>query len=530
MLPFHAERVAIDSTGKWAVCWVVLGEGNNGGRRADRRETQMAVVDVTALEVVAEKKLPFAVGSVALTADMLFASDEVDLAVQVLKPATLERIKLLQAESQVESISIYGGKTVVFGGEGTNVVVALPGLERVSVDRPDENLPSDSLILGASRLPGPVLRGTLMDEAATSPQLMVSPSGFLSFESRSDQNERFMKVQREFNGVPPKLRGRIPAEFEGGEVGGHAELLAVSADVIPEMRSQQERDHGDWPRERVDLSLRLSDLVNGQKKLSVPLASIYLEAERGQRLEHGLAAAEKTVVAIYGKRLFRWSANELKPTDFPQPMRITPRQPIFALEPKGPTRLKHAAQGGKAPFEFALEGSLPGASIDPASGTLTIESSVLLPKVQALLLAEGMMYLQRENQAAPVDGLRQYSVKSIEPFTKLVGRKPVGVPMAVPIRVRVTDADGRTDELQYSVFAEVPFKPVAEALEKRHSEAEEKKGAKPPVLPNDTPRGNADAAELRRKIEALEARIDLMARELGRLGKILSEKEDSPKK
>jgi len=76
----------------------------------------------------------------------------------------------------------------------------------------------------------------------------------------------------------------------------------------------------------------------------------------------------------------------------------------------------------------------------------------------------------------------------------------------------------------------VPFKPVAEALEKRHSEAEEKKGAKPPVLPSDTPRGNADAAELRRKIEALEARIDLMARELGRLGKILSEKEDSPKK
>lgn len=528
-LPFQAERVAIDSTGKWAVCWTVLGEDNNGGRRADRRETWMAVVDVSALKVVAEKKLPFAAGAVALTSDMLFASDETSLAVEVIKPASLERIKLLQAESQVASISVYGGKTVVFGSEGTYVSVSLPALERIQVDRPDERLPADQMTLDALRLPGPWLRGVLMDESATSPQLLVSPSGFLKFETRSDQHERFMKAQREFEGRSPKMRGRIPAEFEGGEIGGHAELSAISADVILEIRSHQERDHGDWPRERFDLSLRLSDVMNLQKKLSVPLASVFLEGEQRRHVEHGLAAAQKTVVAIFGNRLYRWTAGELKPMDFPNPVRIAPRQPVFALEPKGQTQLKHVAKGGKAPYEFALEGSLTGASIDPASGTLTIDPSALVPKVQALLIAEGIMHLDGENDASPVDSLRKYSVKSIDPFTKLVGRKPIGVPIAVPIHVRVTDADGGTDELQYSVFAEVPFKPVAEALEKRQSEAEEKKVAKPLTQPDEA-RPTANAAELRKKIEALEARIDLMARELGRLGKLLNEKENPPEK
>lgn len=108
--------------------------------------------------------------------------------------------------------------------------------------------------------------------------------------------------------------------------------------------------------------------------------------------------------------------------------------------------------------------------------------------------------------------------------TEIVGRKPQGVPVAIPISVDVSDAELSGDRLRYYVLAELPSAAVFEQLKKLDDERQKLLAAAPQsVAPKDPSNGTAlphrgeegeDIEQLSSRVDALEQRLDLITRQL----------------
>jgi hypothetical protein len=216
-------------------------------------------------------------------------------------------------------------------------------------------------------------------------------------------------------------------------------------------------------------------------------------------------------------------------------MRFQRQQSAFSVAAEGATTLSHSVTGGKKPFEFTLEKEIPGLSIDAASGAVTIDRKLVVTSAHEFLLRNAAQALQGHEGANSAEQLRSYSRQSIAVFTKLLGRKPTGVPFLTPVHVRAVDADGQSCQLRYSIFVEIPFQPLAEKLvadvakpsgaAKPQAEVDEGASPSPEALPEE-----ADITGLRRKVESLEARLDLMTRELERLVQLIEKRHKKGEK
>jgi hypothetical protein len=196
--------------------------------------------------------------------------------------------------------------------------------------------------------------------------------------------------------------------------------------------------------------------------------------------------------------------------------------------------LTHKVTGGKKPYEFTLLKSLPGMTVEPQSGAVTIDPAELIPKLESQVVEHGRELLAPTEETNLAERLRGYSTQTANRFKKLVGRVPVGLPFAVPVQLRVTDADGQSDDLTYFVFAEIPEKPLVEKVERRAAELlskSAKPGPREGAINAGTPaKAGSEVESLRSKVESLEGRVDLMTRELSRLIRALESKETPKEK
>jgi hypothetical protein len=142
------------------------------------------------------------------------------------------------------------------------------------------------------------------------------------------------------------------------------------------------------------------------------------------------------------------------------PLRFVPNQGALLLPRAGTVKLAHAVDGGAAPYSFALDGQLEEATIDPASGELTLDCDKLYARV--VLHQTGVDIIHRTHSRPPPKspGLpRNLSVDCVAAGKQIVqmetGRAAPGDVLPVTVAIKCTDASSTTTQLSYVVWMEV---------------------------------------------------------------------------
>jgi hypothetical protein len=217
----------------------------------------------------------------------------------------------------------------------------------------------------------------------------------------------------------------------------------------------------------------------------------------------------------------------LKPEEFPKPLHFVPQKSPRVLEP-GKTTIDHRLAGGKGPYQFRLLAAAEGMQLDEKTGMLTIEPESLL--------AQGETYLanrygaNRFSGLAPVDALKNFCFDTMAEGTRLIGRKPQGVLLAIPIAIRGVDSESQSVSFHYYVFAEVPYANLVTRLKKLAESAPATVITTPLAtgIPPQIPAASGsddlktEVINLRRKLETMEARLDMLTRELSALRRELN--------
>jgi hypothetical protein len=125
-----------------------------------------------------------------------------------------------------------------------------------------------------------------------------------------------------------------------------------------------------------------------------------------------------------------------------------------------------------------------------------------------------------------VDALRNEAVKNGATATSLLGRRPTGMSVAMPIRIEATDADLASSRLQYYLIAEIAAPKIMERMQEldatRMKQIAEAKAAEAARQSKEGTATSADqSAALLHRIEVLESRVDLLTRQLNELLKEL---------
>lgn len=235
-----------------------------------------------------------------------------------------------------------------------------------------------------------------------------------------------------------------------------------------------------------------------------------------------LQVANREAFVIYDRQLHRW------PIPLPQAdavpaaerLRWVPQQSALALGGTGKLELKHAVRGGKPPVHFSAAVPSDSIRIDEVSGTATLDAQAILD--QAVQTLETLA--KQRNRGEPyVQTLREQAAVWIDQATHALARRPSGFPVAVPIQISATDSDLATASLQYFVIAEVPSTAVTERLqaldvERTKQLAQMQAARQQAKAPSPTASaGDEELAEVKRRVEALEQRLDLITRQLNML-------------
>jgi hypothetical protein len=157
------------------------------------------------------------------------------------------------------------------------------------------------------------------------------------------------------------------------------------------------------------------------------------------------------------------------------PLHFAPRQSAFVIDPAGATRLEHALSGGRPPYRFELAMDVPGATLDPDSGALTLDGPAAVRGALGRM-DEALMALAREASGPVHDEADRVRSEVAAGFAGLVGRPPKGFPVLLPIIVKATDADGEQTALTYTVFVELPDAEYDEADARARAELRRRQG------------------------------------------------------
>jgi hypothetical protein len=316
-----------------------------------------------------------------------------------------------------------------------------------------------------------------------------------------------------------------PAPFRGSGVPynaastiGSANLPDSNVQITLTMRSsfRQSPSSPQTNRNRVELTVTASGDVAAKQIL-------YSDERPAGTVDRspGLFVAPGTAFVAFDRALYRWRVKgDRAVAPDSRPLRLAARQSAFRVDGKAKTVLNHTAEGGRAPLKFSIETPLDGIHIDEKTGDVTIDGSSLTS--QAMRTVE-QTFTRNSYGPSLLDVLESRIVPVDRRAAAILGHNPTGFPAAIPIRVEVSDADLNRDTLQYYVLAEVStpdLKKRLRQLDQGRPEQTQSQTAAPKTNGTKGPertKANDDVPELRRRVDALEERLDLVTRQLNQL-------------
>ena len=538
-LPFSPSAVAVDASGKHALIW----EGQTLDRfgrpsGASNLPIRIALINLATGETTAQRKLAEHIGHAVVTeTQVVLQTASSTPKCEVLKLADLERAKAIVASAPIQKIHALGKLLVLETQSGAEVYHA-ETYEKLRTFGPSNqtvhsihqrNNTAQSMV----KEEGLFSDGILYD-VSLRPKLFVAPKNLPELPG-ADVKLRQASYLTSKGGSPvnnvrysPSRNGQVrlaTLPLSGGKV-----------NVALDQNTQRIQVPGSTHTSRTQLELKLtaSGAIDGQQVVAREL----LHAQVSPAHRPILQVADRDALVVHGSQLYRWRVqgeNAEAGSGAEDKITLARRQSAFALTGTGKTTLKHAATGGERPLKFALLTPYEDAvSIDTATGTVTIDEKLIMAEAAKTLEND----IRRSNRGESyVDTLRTKAVPMIQAATTVLGRKPKGAPVAIPVRIDVSDKNLASDSIQYFLVAEVPSSSLMAKLKALDEERKEKvaeaqaareaareaaqaardSGEQPLVH---TP---ADGGDMSRRLEALEQRVDLLTRQLNLVLKKLDE-------
>ncbi len=339
-----------------------------------------------------------------------------------------------------------------------------------------------------------------------------------------------------FNIPPPMLWSRQISGNSLNRAGGEritswnsaCSILLESSPAVVSLLYQTSSTPGSQ-LQRQKMSLEFRDLIEGQPREPLGLFDGFLE-QRGQRPSTDfsrslLAAAGKNILACVGSSLFVTPLPKEIIEKIPEPVHFHFRQDPVVVTTGAPVKITFTASGGTGSLTYGLLHEIRGVEIDSSTGVVRVD----VPGIWKRFLegiVEGTSPTPFSTRAAvPLPGqLEQYGSL----FTAITGKplKSDLFPMAVPLRLVVSDAEKMEDRLAATLLVLVPRREIEAMVKDRQveiarlREEQQKKRKASPSTPKKS-RGDTGVeeriAELESRLRRMEAALDTVLRRLKEL-------------
>lgn len=447
--PFPATQVAVDPEGKRLIAWT------NQGAVA-----KLALLDPATDRVLAERTISGDVVCLRITpsAVCLISTNGTDQALLALDPQTLQTkaqatVKVTEYRQKLGSglLQLRGRDRIVL-----DKCYSLPDLSEVTPPKsPAGGRPHESTarLSGGPWIEGRVdggwcQEGVIWDEALSQPRAMLSAADFLPIGPVvSFWDNAWLRR-------PASRSGSFSAkEMSAARTTENAH--SVAATELPIILELALGGAGQPGMAGVELVAR--GRLDRQELRRWPIDVLQVEPQRSCSyclVTDGLAAG-----VILAGRVYSVDLSELPAGTYPRPLALAPVQSTLLAAAEGPTRLTYHASGGQPPY--TLKASLPGAGdlnlVRPLAGgnlDLEVDAPGYLTE-QSLPLARALVDQSpaTEGAEAIMDRYRQARTPA---FRRLTGRDPAGVPVAMPLEVRVLDSGSQSARFTHYLLVEVP--------------------------------------------------------------------------
>ena len=333
-----------------------------------------------------------------------------------------------------------------------------------------------------------------------------------------------------------KLDGRVLKSADGA-------MLAVIPDC-KDMKLAGQVILDDYPavfdvqvyrtKTRTKIVCEIRDLFKGEViKDFLLMDETYSETPPGTKIAAiSVSAVGKTAYVVCGGMLF---AIHLAPELFKgveAPMYIQPRIEKHVFDAAVSSSIQYRVAGGKGAKKYALACDNTGLSMNSETGELQIAAAPLVEKTLAAYFARGKTRYSSGRDDIPdysgtdEDVLKDLLVKhaqNIAAFEDILGEKPKGIPVAVYIKIKASDENGQTCELEHYVFVDVTRERLLATIAKERKEYEvwkkeddiRRQEYDAANLKREMGQLNADLERANKRIAELEAKIDLLLKLLG---------------
>ncbi len=265
----------------------------------------------------------------------------------------------------------------------------------------------------------------------------------------------------------------------------------------------------------------LSLLIGGQETDRILLARAPLPAQPTPEATvppPALGVSRGMVAVVHGNQLYLWKPPAKEPEATPTSLEWTARQSTFALLETEPTVLKHEIRGGRPPYQFVLQTPMEGLSLDEKSGDIRAEWSAMRPFVESQLVQPNAAVRQAQ-EVLQTESQRQRLATELK---RRLNVDTKGLPVAIPIRVRVSDADDRSLTLQYLVLADVPVQSLQERLQAMAPRSLPKPAAETVAVGEK----NSESSSIKAELDRLNTRLDKLENRLDLIIKLLSKTDE----
>ncbi len=524
-LPFSPTGIALSPSGKTAVVWT------NQVQPPGPVAIQFAVVDLAKMKVGATRTEGLANVQVDLDEQHIYLREAGGAFVQVHELDTLKRLKTLYSDDTVERIFVYEGKLVTSGRSRMSAYsIADWSRIKVPVEGPCE-LRNIGVVWNNAVLDKQLKNARLLLNS-TLPTLGNPPNGMRSGRQSGNSGQYGLLTGEARQIVSQEEAMRL--QVSPGNVN------PLHAMVAPVLRASLELQStgSDNIQAAQRLSLSLKDWLRGAEVLRLPLAEkeVSREYRNPQQSAVRIAATASRVIAAWDNDLYAVDLPAPLPAEFKSGLTAIPSHSQLDLSSakNGIVKLSHQPSGGTAPYTLTFAAGSSGLEIDEKTGEVQVNVAEVQARALELL---SRTLAAHATASAPTVVLDEYLTNQGAAQETLIGRKLTGAPVFLPLHIRIQDTEGQLTELRYGVIVEVPLEPLKARLKTAHEALVAERAAmiakspptkKDPAEPTATPPADdsedlSSAKELRRlgeKIEVLEARIDLLTRQLAELIKL----------
>lgn len=533
-LPFSPTGFALDETGTKGLIWDGSADPSadelaNYARNPTRTAgtVQMALIDLKTGTVDVERKLSEKIGTALIAGDLILlkAKSSNTTRCDVLALKDLQRIKSIVTDSPITKMAVLGNHLALATQTGRIDIYDKKNFEKVkSFDRPQVN-PGNFIIDGAG---GNIFAQGILWDAELKPALLLAPNIIPAMgPTRDFTSQEFIKKPENFNvqmyaNQPPTGTGQNLVAFR----------VIPDSNVRLRLNKTHRVDHDPnsptVARVEHKLVLTAEGAIDATQVITRTQGSVNYpnEAKTSSPL---METTSKEAYVISDKKLYRWKIPSPPEgaEDLLQPLSWNQRSTTITILDTGKTELQHQVFGGKSPYSFGLAGNVDGLSVDEKSGTVTVDNAAVQAAAEKFLVD----YINsKRREQTRLATLRLMASELIGPATELLGQRPKGMPVAIPIQLLVTDDNIGNLAINYFVVAEVNSPKLMATLRK----LDEQKAPEPAEVPNfPNPRRDANAPDnpndareierLNKKVEQLEQRIDLMTRQFNEVLKKLDE-------